>query len=378
MKNLYLLGAAGSIGMQTLDVILEEKDAFNLIGISLGSNDELNHTILKTHQPKIVCLRTPETLVDYKEQYPNMRFVYGDEGLLDIAKYPEKGLFINALSGSSGLMPTVFAITSGKDIALANKETLVMAGDHIKQLVAKHHVNLYPIDSEHSSLWQLLRGEDIHEISSLIITASGGSFRDLPREALKTVTIEDALKHPNWSMGKKITIDSATMMNKGLEVIEAHHLFDIPYDKIHTVLHNESIVHGMVSFIDGTVKASLSTSDMRIPIRYALHYPKRISHPTSLSLTSLNFKSMDFERFPLLALAYEVGKQKGLLPTVMNAANEAAVTLFLKSEISFLMIEDIVIQTVKEFINVLEPSLELIIETNHKIQHMVLDRYRKR
>lgn len=378
MKNIYLLGAAGSIGLQTLDVILEQPHEFTLVGLTLGSSHALNHDILRIHTPKIVCLRDNQLIKDYQNLYPHIAFVHGDEGLITLAQYPIKGLFINALSGSSGLIPTVEAIKSHKDIALANKETLVMAGDHINTLIKAFHVKLYPIDSEHSSLWQLLRGEDLSDVEEVIITASGGSFRDYTREALQHVTVEDALKHPNWSMGKKITIDSATMMNKGLEVIEAHHLFQIPYEKIETILHHESIIHGMIRFKDGTIKASLSPSDMRIPIRYALHYPNRVSHPVKFPLTTLNFKPMDFNRFPLLKLAYEVGKQKGLMPTVMNAANEAAVKLFLERHISFLMIEEIVIKTVQEFKNIEAPTLDMIIETNHSVQHMVLERYRKR
>lgn len=378
MKNIYLLGAAGSIGLQTLDVISNDLSEFKLIGVSLGSNDDINFQILNQFEVEIASLRTSEKLSLYQKNYPKTKFVFGDEGLITLASYPKPGLCVNALSGSAGLKPTVSAIESKKDIALANKETLVMAGDIINDLVKKHEVHLYPIDSEHSALWQVLRGESYQDIKKLIITASGGSFRDLNRDQLRFVTVKDALKHPNWSMGAKITIDSATMMNKGLEVIEAHHLFHLPYEKIETVLHDESVVHGLISFVDGTIKASLSLSDMRIPIAYALYYPKRRAFNSELTLKDLHFKEMDFTRFPLLKLSFEVGKQGGILPTVMNAANEMAVKLFLKGDISFLDIEKIVMTTVLDYPNISHPTLNEIIETDHTIQQQIKDRYGKR
>jgi len=378
MKNLYILGAAGSIGLQTLDVIEKHLDTFNLVGISLGSNDEINHDILKRFHPEMVCLRTEQKILDYQSKYPDIQFTFGDEGLIQLAKYPKKGMLLNALSGSSGLKPTVEAIKSYKDIALANKETLVMAGEIINKLVYEYKVNLYPVDSEHSALWQVLKGEHQEDIQKLVITASGGSFRDKKRSELKDVKVEDALKHPNWSMGAKITIDSATMMNKGLEVIEAHHLFHLPYHQIETILHKESVVHGLIYFKDGTIKASLSVSDMRIPIAYALFYPIRTEYHQHLELTNLSFEPMDMERFPLLELAYQVGEAGGLLPTVMNASNEASVRLFLNHQISFLDIETIVSDTVHQFKNIKEPSLDLIIETDRQIQQAIKLAHEKR
>lgn len=378
MKNIYILGAAGSIGLQTMDVIQRDKDMFHIIGISLGKNDEINDRILDKITCEIVCLRDPNQMSRYQEKYPSIHFVFGDEGLIAIASYPKKGLFINALSGSSGLIPTVFAIKAKKDIALANKETLVMAGDIINDLVKEYKVNLYPIDSEHSALWQVLRGEKIEDVKKLVITASGGSFRDLNREQLKHVTIEDALKHPNWSMGAKITIDSATMMNKVLEVIEAHHLFHIPYHQIETILHKESVVHGLVYFKDGTIKASLSLSDMKIPIAYALHYPEKRSINQELELKNLSFSPMDENRFPLIKLAYHVGNLGGILPTVMNAANEAAVKLFLNGDIQFLDIETIVMNKVLEYSNISNPSLDDIIQVNDSVQQQIIHMYGKR
>jgi 1-deoxy-D-xylulose-5-phosphate reductoisomerase len=378
MKNLYILGAAGSIGLQTLDVIEKHMDKFNLVGISLGSNDDVNHDILSRFHPEMVCLRTNQKIIQYQTQYPDIQFTFGDSGLIELAKYPKKGMLLNALSGSSGLRPTVEAIKTYKDIALANKETLVMAGEIINKLVYEYKVNLYPVDSEHSALWQVLKGEHQEDIQTLVITASGGSFRDKKRDELIDVKVEDALKHPNWSMGAKITIDSATMMNKGLEVIEAHHLFHLPYHQIETILHKESVVHGLINFKDGTIKASLSVSDMRIPIAYALFYPKRTEYHKHLELTHLSFEPMDIKRFPLLGLAYQVGEAGGLLPTVMNAANEAAVKLFLNHQISFLDIETIVIDTVHQFKNIKEPSLDLIIETDRQIQQAIKLAHEKR
>ncbi len=378
MKNIYLLGATGSVGKQTLDVIKNNPKVFKLIGVSLGRSDKDNDIILSEHHVDIASLRTNDKLSLYQKKYPKTTFVVGDEGLIEVVKYPKPGLVVNALAGSAGLKPTVAAIKQKKDIALANKETLVMAGDLIDTYLKDYGVHLYPVDSEHSAIWQTLANERHDDIEKIVITASGGAFRDLTRDQLNDVTVEEALKHPNWSMGPKVTIDSATMMNKGLEIIEAHHLFHMDYDHIETVLHKESLVHGLTYFKDGSVKASLGVSDMHIPIAYALSYPKRLVYPKTLALQNMTFKPMDFERFPLLELAYQVGRSGGLLPTVMHAANEAAVKLFLEEKITFLGIEEIVIRTVRGFDNKLNPTLEDILETDHKIQQSIIDYYEKR
>lgn len=378
MKNIYILGAAGSIGLQTLEVLENNQNSFQLIGISLGNNHQVNHEILNNLSVELVCLRDTSVVEEYQNKYPNTHFFSGDEGLIKLAEYPKPGILVNALSGSAGLKPTVAAIKSGKDIALANKETLVMAGDIINQLIDEYQVKLYPVDSEHSALWQILNGEQLSSVKKIVITASGGALRDLSRKELANVTKEDALMHPNWRMGDKITIDSATMMNKGLEVIEAHYLFGLPYDKIETILHQESMVHGLVYFIDGTIKASLSISDMKIPIAYALFYPNRRLYDQHLELTNLSFKPMDFDRFPLLNIAYQVGQKGGLLPTVMNAANEIAVKLFLTDQITFLDIEKIIINTVNNFENIDKPNLDQIIKTDHHIQEVIRRKYEKR
>jgi 1-deoxy-D-xylulose-5-phosphate reductoisomerase len=378
MKNIYLLGSTGSIGTQSLDVIKKHMDEFKLIGCSLGTDEIKNKSILQTFKPEIACLRYEHQLKAYEKEFPRITFVIGDQGLVELVRYPIKGLVINALSGSTGLTPTIEAIKTKKDIALANKETLVMAGDIVKRYLKEFNVKLFPIDSEHSALWQTIDHEDISSIKKMVITASGGSFRDLTREELKNVTKKQALNHPNWEMGAKITIDSATMMNKGLEVIEAHHLFDLDYDLIETILHKESVVHGLTYFIDGTIKASLSVSDMRIPIAYALFYPKRVPYDKSLELANLSFKPMDEERFPFIKLAYEVGRKGGILPTVMNAANEAAVKLFLEEKIDFLDIETIVFDYVARTKNIKDPTLEQIKEVNQSIQEEIIRKYEKR
>ncbi len=377
MKSIYLLGATGSIGTQTLDILEKYKDLYRLVGVSLGNrNPKLNERIIEDFKPKVVCLRNESDLAYYESKYKNIKFVYGNDGLIKIATHAKKGLLINALMGSVGLEPTIAAIKSKKSVAIANKETLVMAGDLIMKLAKDYKVSILPVDSEHNAIFSCLQGEKIEDVLKITITASGGSFRDKDRDQLMNVTKEEALNHPNWKMGSKITIDSATMMNKGLEVIEAHHLFQLPYHQIKTVLHKESIVHGMVTFKDQSLKAVLGSSDMRMPILYALSYPNHLDldiKPLDFdAIGQLTFKPMDFQRYPLLALAYQVGEKGGLYPTVMNAANERAVELFLEGKIGFLDIERRVIEAVETFSeNKENPTIEEILETNKKIYERV-------
>ncbi len=363
--NIFLLGASGSIGKQTLDVIREYNH--KLIGCSLGRDKDYAKKVIDEFKPEIVCLREK---TGFENKYPDIKFVYGDEGLLEVSRY-KNGMLVNALMGSVGLKPTVEAIKARKDIALANKETLVMAGDIIKKLVKEYGVRLLPIDSEHSAIWQAIKGEKHEDIKKLIITASGGSFRDKSRDELVNVSVSDALNHPNWKMGSKITIDSATMMNKGLEVIEAHHLFDVPYEQIETILHQESIVHSLVEFKDSSIKAQLGVSDMRMPIIYAINGGNRVEYNNPLVLGDLHFKPMDFKRFPMLEYAYRAGKMGGIAPVVLNASNEAAVTLFLNGKISFLEIEEIVKKELDNFEN-FTPSLDEIILMDKKIKEKYL------
>lgn len=376
MKKIILLGANGSIGTQTLDVIKDKE--FKVVGMSVGHDLELAKKNIAEFNPEIVCTRTFNDMLELQKEF-NMKIVYGDEGLIEVATYMpnEEILLVVALVGSIGLAPTVKAIEIGRNIALANKETLVMAGDIVMDLVKKHHVTIFPIDSEHSAIYQSLVGENKEDIKRLIITASGGSFRNLSREELLNVTLSDALKHPNWQMGAKITIDSSTMMNKGFEVIEAHHLFDIPYEKIDTILHPESIIHSMVEFKDSSIKAQMGVSDMRIPILYALTYPSRVVYDNNLSLINRNltFKELSFERFPCLRMAYEAGMKGNIYPTVLNASNEAAVNLFQQGKISYLAIEKIIAEALANTKEVEELSLDIILKVNKEVQEEILIKY---
>ena len=379
MKNLYILGACGSIGTQTLDIVRNNPNDFKVIGMSVGSNLELAKKLILEFKPEIVCFRKKEHIfpLDYEA-----KVVYGVIGLVEVAKYSryKDEWLVNALVGVAGLEPTVRAIETKKNIALANKETLVVGGDIINDLIAKFQVKLLPIDSEHSAILQCLTGEDKREVKKLIITASGGSFRNLTREELANVTVADALKHPNWSMGSKITIDSATMMNKGFEVIEAHYLFNVDYENITTVLHYESIVHSLVEYNDGSIKAVLGVSDMHIPIAYALYYPNhRVlnAEPLNLMNLQLNFKELSFKRYPCLAYAYQALNKGGLYLAVLNAANEAAVYLFLNERISFLEIEHIIDRELNK--NIYErsyvPSLEERLKISKEVYNNILLEY---
>ncbi|MEZ2715192.1 1-deoxy-D-xylulose-5-phosphate reductoisomerase [Niallia circulans] len=367
MKYISLLGATGSIGMQTLDVIKSHSDRFELVAFSSGKNIELTKKIIQEFRPLLVSVAEKKDYEQLKQIFPDIHFSYGMDGLIEVAVFDKADILVNAVIGSVGLHPTLQAIEAGKVIAIANKETLVTAGHIVMDAAAKYNVPVLPVDSEHSAIFQCLQGENPKNIERLIITASGGSFRDLSRKELEQVTVDDALNHPNWSMGAKITIDSATMMNKGLEVIEAHWLFGLPYEKIDVLLHKESIIHSMVEFHDSSVIAQLGTPDMRIPIQYALSFPERLpaANGKRLDLAAmgkLHFQHMDLERFRCLHLAFEAGKAGGTLPTVLNAANEVAVQKFLKQEISFLQIEDLIEKALNSHQNILNPSLEVIQE----------------
>ena len=379
MKGVYIVGASGSIGTQTLDVIREYHNEFKVVGLSLGRDLIKAKQIIEEFKPEIICLREKKELdLSYKPI-----IVYGDEGLLKIASYHkfDKEVFVNALVGISGLMPTVVAINSKKDIALANKETLVVAGDIIKSLIKDKGVQLTPIDSEHSAILECLQGENKKDVKRLIITASGGSFRDKTREELIDVTKEMALAHPNWSMGSKITIDSATMMNKGFEVIEAHHLFDIPYNRIDTILHKESIVHSMVEYDDGVIKAAIGSADMHTPIAFALLYPKHehiTNKPLNLIGLNLHFEELSMDRYPCLEYAYYAVSRGGVYPAVLNAANEAAVWLFLNDKIKFLDIEKIIYDEIhNDKYESYDYSLDTIIKISNQIMNSIKERYEK-
>lgn len=363
MKRISILGATGSIGTQAIEVLKNNQDEFKLVGLSAGRNIDKLREILKTVKPELVSVMDDRDRAALASEYNEITFVSGESGLDAIAG-DDSDMLLTAIMGSVGLGPTLKAIENGKDIALANKETLVAAGEIVMDAAQKNNVNIIPVDSEHSAIYQCLRGEKHSEIKQLIITASGGSFRDLTRAQLDDVTLSDALNHPNWSMGQKITIDSATMMNKGLEVIEAKWLFDLEIDQISTLLHKESTIHSMVEFVDNSIMAQLGNSDMKLPIQFAFSYPDRLPMNNPLdfnTLGQLNFKQMDFERFKMLKLAYEAIKIGGTMPAVMNAANEYAVDRFLKGEISFLDIEKIVELRMNEHKVIDGPDLETIL-----------------
>ncbi|MFM9277281.1 1-deoxy-D-xylulose-5-phosphate reductoisomerase [Paenibacillus jiagnxiensis] len=365
MKKITVLGSTGSIGTQTLDVVTMHPDMYQVEGLAAGTNTALLLEQVQRHRPKKVSVATKELAEQIREQLPpGTELYWGDEGLIEVAAGTEADTVVTAVMGSMGLPSTLAAIEAGKQIGLANKEALVTAGHIVTDKAQKKGVRLLPIDSEHSAIFQCLNGERMQDVAGITLTASGGSFRDLTREQLKGVTVEQALQHPNWSMGAKITIDSATMVNKGLEVMEAHWLFGLSYDQIHVLLHPESIIHSFVEFKDTSIIAQLGNPDMRVPIQYALTYPDRMASPSKpLSLAeagSLHFREMDYERFPCLRLAFECGKMGGTAPTAFNAANEVAVARFLRGEISFLAIEDIIAQVLDRHHNTMNPDLQAI------------------
>ncbi|WP_133121608.1 1-deoxy-D-xylulose-5-phosphate reductoisomerase [Staphylococcus pseudintermedius] len=367
MKNIAILGASGSIGQQAIDVIERHPENFNLIAFTVGKNIDFAIEVIQKFNPEIVAVQEESAVAQLKPYHS--RIVSGREGLIEVATYNKNDLVLNSLLGSVGLEPTMKAIEVGKDIALANKETLVVAGELVMAHARQHGVNILPVDSEHAAIFQCLNGEEMRKVKNVVITASGGSFRDLTRDQLASVTVEDALNHPNWSMGHKITIDSATMMNKGFEVIEAKWLFDLDIDQIQTILHKESIIHSMVEFVDTSVMAQLGTPDMRMPIQYAFTYPERIEHQApSLNLAEvaqLNFKPMDFDRYRCLQYAYDALRIGGTMPVVLNAVNEVAVAKFLNREIAFLDIEKIIEREMAAHEVIQNPTLEQILELDY-------------
>ncbi|MCF6093801.1 1-deoxy-D-xylulose-5-phosphate reductoisomerase [Microaerobacter geothermalis] len=370
MKHISILGSTGSIGRQTLEVIEQHPEDFQVVALSAGENIDLFTKQVLKWKPQIASVATKKLADELKAIVGSHTIItFGEEGLEEVATWEQADFVVTAVVGSLGLKPTISAIRAGKNIGLANKETLVSAGHLIVEEAHKNGVSIIPIDSEHSAIFQCLKGEQRDSILRIILTASGGSFRHLRREQLKDVTVKEALSHPNWKMGAKITIDSATMMNKGLEVIEAHWLFGLPFEKIDCMLHDESIIHSMVEFKDRAILAQLGTPDMKVPIQYALSYPDRMSLNTSeLDLTkwsALHFRPMDFERFPLLSLAYEAGKAGGTMPTVLNSSNEVAVGAFLAGKIKFLDIERMIQEVLDKHSNIIQPSLEDIFSADH-------------
>ncbi len=384
MKKISILGVTGSIGTQTLDVV-RNSDDIKIIGISANSSTEKMKEIIKEFKPKYVAMMKVECAEELKEFCKENSFeieVYsGLDGLVKISVLDEIDMVVTSVVGMIGLVPTIKAIKAKKDIALANKETLVVAGELVMKAAEENGVKILPVDSEHSAIYQSLRGNDLSTLKKIILTASGGPFRGKKEEELKEITLEEALNHPNWSMGKKITIDSATLMNKGLEVIEAHWLFNCDYDNIQVVVHPQSIIHSMVEYTDGAIIAELGSADMRLPIQYALNYTKRKKEVAKsidfYEISKLTFEKPDMNTFKCLKIAYEVGKNGGLLPTVLNGANEVAVQLFLDRKIKFLEIAEIIENTLKEFKDECKKELNLdnIIALDKKVRNYVINKY---
>ncbi|MDE6749792.1 MAG: 1-deoxy-D-xylulose-5-phosphate reductoisomerase [Lachnospiraceae bacterium] len=367
MKKIAILGSTGSIGTQTLEIVRNNTD-LEVVGMAVGSNVKLMEKQIREFHPKKVAMWSEEAASDLSVRIAdtNTQVVSGMEGLLEISTMDEMEVLVTAIVGMIGIRPTIAAIEHGKTIALANKETLVTAGHIIMPLAAKHGVSILPVDSEHSAIFQSMNGENRERISKIILTASGGPFRGKTKDELKDMTMEDALKHPNWSMGKKVTIDSASLVNKGLEVMEACWLFDVPLEQIQVVVHPQSIIHSAVEYVDGGIMAQLGMPDMKLPIQYALFYPDR--RPMSgkkldfFDIAQLTFEKPDTETFPGLKLAYEAARRGGSMPTVFNAANEMAVAAFLQKKIGFLQIPEIIGESMEHHKVIENPSVEEILQ----------------
>lgn len=365
--QIVILGSTGSIGRQALEVVDKYPESFKVIGISARDEVPLLQQQMEQYAPRAVAVGEEQAYQQIKSIAAGINILYGSEGLCELASMPEADIVLVALSGAVGILPTLAAINAGKRIALANKETLVAAGDLVMKRLAEKKVQMLPVDSEHSAIFQCLAGEEKH-LRKIWLTASGGPFRDFSLAELENVTVEMALKHPNWSMGPKITVDSATLMNKGLEVIEAHHLFGVDYDLIEVLVQKESVIHSMVELVDGSFLAHLGVADMRIPIQYALTYPRRIPSPAASldfkNLNAIHFAAPDTAKFPALHLAYEAGKLGGSMPAVLNAANEVAVNAFLARRTGFTNIAWLAEVVMQEHSNIKEPALEDILQAD--------------
>lgn len=380
MKKIAILGSTGSIGTQTLEVVRENKD-IEVSGLAAGNNIERLEAQIREFAPKVVAVWSEERAKELADKVRDLdvKIVSGMEGLIEVSTLPEVEILVTAIVGMIGIRPTIAAITAGKHIALANKETLVTAGHIIMPLAKEHGVSILPVDSEHSAIFQSLQGGQERALHKILLTASGGPFRGRRWEDLQNVQVEDALKHPNWEMGRKITIDSSTMVNKGLEVIEAKWLFGVDIDQIEVVVQPQSIIHSMVEYVDGAVIAQLGTPDMKLPIQYALYYPERRYLPGDRldfrGLAQLTFEEPDLETFYGLRLAYEAGKAGGSLPTVFNAANEKAVSKFLNREIRFLEIPEMIQACMEAHKNIANPSVDEILQTEAETYDYIESRW---
>lgn len=383
MKNICILGVTGSIGTQTLEVIKEENKSLSLFAASANKSWEKVINIIEEFEPKYISMTDKEAFLKVKEfcreNNKNTEVLYGIDGMNTIVSLDEVDIVLTSVVGMIGLEPTLKAIRNKKDIAIANKETLVVAGEIIKREAYENKVKILPVDSEHGAIFQCLLGNLKEDINKVHLTASGGPFRGRKSEELKNVTVNEALNHPNWSMGRKLSIDSATLMNKGLEVIEAHFLFGVDYENIQVVVHPESIIHSMVEYRDGSIIAQLASPDMKLPIQYALNYPVRkdrvIKRLNLFEVGKLTFQEPDLKTFKCLDLAYRAGKIGGMMPTILNSANEYAVELFLNKKIGFLDISNIIEECMEKFYVNEEQSVEKIIHMNKIIGEYIKRKY---
>lgn len=379
MKKIGILGSTGSIGTQTLEVVRENRD-IEVTALAAGRNIRLLEEQIREFSPRIAAVWDEKMAEELKGKVKDLpvKIVSGMDGLIEVSTYWEMAILVTAIVGMIGIRPTIEAIKAGKDIALANKETLVTAGHLIMPLAKEKEVSILPVDSEHSAIFQSLQGCRHQEVKKILLTASGGPFRGRKKEELADIQVEDALKHPNWEMGKKITIDSSTMVNKGLEVIEAKWLFDVDVNQIQVVVQPQSVIHSMVEYVDGAVMAQLGTPDMKLPIQYALYYPERKYLPGERldfwKLGKLDFERPDTDTFYGLSLAYEAGRKGGSLPTVFNAANERAVQLFLERKIGYLEIPELIKECMERHKNIEQPSLEEILDTEEGVYEYINSR----
>ena len=380
MKKIAILGSTGSIGTQTLEVARNNGD-LEITALAAGSNIDLLERQIREFRPPLAAVWTEEKAKELRIRTADLdvKIVSGMEGLLEVAAQPESEILVTAIVGMIGIRPTIAAMKAGKDIALANKETLVTAGHIIMPLAKEKGIRILPVDSEHSAIFQCLNGENRVQLKKILLTASGGPFRGKKKEELKNVQVEDALKHPNWHMGRKITIDSATLVNKGLEMMEARWLFGVEPDNIQIVVQPKSIIHSMVEFVDGAVIAQLGTPDMKLPIQYALYYPERRYLPGDRldfwTLGQITFEKPDMENFPGLRLAFDAAAAGGSLPTVYNAANERAVAMFLEKKIGFLEIPEIIQSCMEAHRVIPDPTVEQILETEEETYEMIKGRW---
>ena len=380
MKKIAILGSTGSIGTQTLEVVRENGD-LEVLGLAAGNNIKLLEEQIREFHPKLAAVWSEEKAKELRENVKdlNVKVVSGMDGLVEVSTITESEILVTAIVGMIGIRPTIEAIKAGKDIALANKETLVTAGHIIMPLAKEHNVAILPVDSEHSAIFQSLQGNPRSALHKILLTASGGPFRGRKREDLANIQVEDALKHPNWEMGRKITIDSSTLVNKGLEVIEAKWLFDVDVEQIEVVVHPQSIIHSMVEYVDGAIIAELGTPDMKLPIQYALYYPERRFLPGDrvdfATLSQLTFEKPDMDTFYGLRLAMEAGKVGGSLPTVFNAANELAVSKFLNRKIKYLEISEIIETCMRNHKNIASPTVEEILQTEQDVYEQIESRW---